>query len=42
MMSLKDHKANKLDKFILAKIKKRFYRDAFDKFRATLKEIEVF
>jgi hypothetical protein len=42
MMSLKDHKAKKFDKAILGKMKKRFYRDAFDKFRGTLKEIEVF
>ena len=42
MMSLKDHKAKKLDKNILGKMKKRFYREAFDKFRTTLKQIEVF
>ena len=42
MMSLKDHKAKKFDKFILAKMRKRFYRDAFDKFKDTLREIEVF
>lgn len=42
MLSLKDEKAKKFDKIILGKMKKRFYRDAFDKFKSTLREIEVF